>query len=1498
MRSTIRFIALVFFLSAIYCFAQPYGLNEGTAIAPYLNGTLPSSAPNANATYEVAVAYTNLVFNQPLFLTPYPGTNWQVVIEKAGVIRIFPNRPDAKANEIKTFLDIHNKVYNVSDSGMTAIAFHPEFGVSGSPNRGYVYVTYKWRPNPDFGANGDFAYYRLSRFTVPDGTMAADPNSETIFLQQFDQQEWHDSGELMFGQDGFLYFGVGDEGGANDQYNVTQVINQRLMSGIFRIDVNKDPAISHPIRRQPFHHPNLPSGWPESFSTNYFVPNDNPFVNPDGSVLEEYFALGLRNPYRFTQDPVTGRIWVGDVGQDTREEVDILLPGKNYQWAYKEGLAAGPKTKPASIIGVEQTPLWDYPHASGDGCIIGGYVYRGTNFAPDLTGKYVCVDNDSGRIWALSSSNGVTLDSVTHIATMPSGSIYGGTSSCGIDHNGEIYFVKIGGVGAGKIYKLKTVVDFIPDPVTPLSQLGLFTNLTTLAITNGFHPYTVNSPLWSDGAVKQRWIAVPNDGSHDTAAEQIIFSPTNEWKFPPGTVLVKQFDLPVNETNSSITQRVETRLLVTDQSGGIYGLTYKWRTNGLDADLLTTGTNADYIIQGASGIVHTQTWSFPSRQDCLVCHNANAGYVLGVKTHQLNCPTTYPETGVTDNQLRALGHIGLLGTNYNEALLGSYLRSFAVTNTAVSLETRARSYIDANCSQCHRPNGNAQAYFDARFTTPLAQQGLIQGPTYSFITDYSDRVIVPKDLPHSLLYNRVGRVGQFQMPPLAKNVVDTNAVQTIAEWINSLASGPGVILETASGAVNETFAVHVEFTSAVSGLTASDFHVVNGTVSSFFGSGEFYTLTISPTDYGTVTVQLPGSVAQDTSGNPNYASNLLRVNYSQFPPGLLHRWSFNDGTDEVGGANATLVGTANFSDGQLQLPGGGPFENYAEVNISNTLATNASLTIETWFTIGAIQDWSKVWMFGKNAESQPELSYINYTPRTALAGNPPKIDFDPAVDTGLETTGGENPSAMQAGVPYQVTVVYDAPKNLMSFYINGALADSASMENYDLTQLNADTANFGAGFFYNDPDFKGSIDELRIWQGSLFEDEILLHYHAGPDNFYLGDLLSISVSAASTNLDAHGPGATLQVFADFSNASHRDITGSAEISFASSDPAVAVVQDGMIVPQNAGNTVIIASYNSLQAALQISVFDTNLWPSLRHRYSFDSPPGSTLVADSVGTIHGTFNGMGTFTGTQLSLPEENPRPNGDGTPNPNGGWVSFPAGQGLITSLPNEASFEIWFVWQGGGIWQELFDFGEAGQPGLSLGGGNYVMLCVDDNLHKLRAEWFGVPGAMVLRGPTVQTNVLNQVVLTHDQDRQLAKLYLNGQLVATASTTARFSDLSDTDNWLARDQWPDPMFNGSYEEFRIWNGALTSGQVAGLYNAGPDMVAGPALNIFSANGNLIFQWPGNAGNFVLQTTPKLDPAEWTTVGDAQAIVSGLNTVSLPAPSDSAAYYRLKQQAP
>jgi hypothetical protein len=229
----------------------------------------------------------------------------------------------------------------------------------------------------------------------------------------------------------------------------------------------------------------------------------------------------------------------------------------------------------------------------------------------------------------------------------------------------------------------------------------------------------------------------------------------------------------------------------------------------------------------------------------------------------------------------------------------------------------------------------------------------------------------------------------------------------------------------------------------------------------------------------------------------------------------------------------------------------------------------------------------------------------------------------------------------------------------------------------------------------------------------------------------------------------------------------------------------------------------------------------------------------------------------------------------------------------MVSGLPAEASIECWVLWNGGAVWQEIYDFGQAATPGVSLGGGNYVTVCPRDGISgALRMEWF--PGGTVLLAPTLPIGALSQVVVTHDENRQLDKLYVNGQLVASGANTRLWSSLPDTDNWLARDQWPDAMFNGNYDDLRIWNGSLTAGQVANLYAAGPNVIVGPQLKIAATGGQINLAWPANAAAFTLQSNTNLVAGAWIPVAGTPTVVNGLNTLPV-SKTASQTYYRLKQ---
>ena len=313
-----------------------------------------------------------------------------------------------------------------------------------------------------------------------------------------------------------------------------------------------------------------------------------------------------------------------------------------------------------------------------------------------------------------------------------------------------------------------------------LSQTGVFANTARLEPNAAFIPYDLIVAFWSDGARKSRMVAVPRG--------KIAFSPTSEWKFPDGTVFVKTFFLPTDATQPQLERRLETRLLVRDNAGGVYGLTYKWRPDGSDADLLPGSLREEIPIRAADGTVHQQTWYYPSRQDCLICHTARAGLVLGVKTRQLNHAYAYP-SGVSDNELRAWNHLGLFAPAVKEEQLSALPALAAANDTSRSIEERARSYLDANCAQCHRPGGTV-ANFDARYDTPLPQQALIDGPVLIDQGVDRPRVFSPHDSWRSIAYMRVNTVGDIQMPPLARETIDVSGVKLLGDWIASMPGRP------------------------------------------------------------------------------------------------------------------------------------------------------------------------------------------------------------------------------------------------------------------------------------------------------------------------------------------------------------------------------------------------------------------------------------------------------------------------------------------------------------------------------------------------------------------------------------------------------------------------------------------------------------------------------------------------------------------------------------
>jgi uncharacterized repeat protein (TIGR03806 family) len=378
---------------------------------------------------------------------------------------------------------------------------------------------------------------------------------------------------------------------------------------------------------------------------------------------------------------------------------------------------------------------------------------------------------------------------------------------------------------APAFYNMPTV--FTGTMPTLLSQTGVFSNTPSMTPVSSLIPYAPNVQLFSDNAQKLRYFSIPNTGTPYTPGEQISYAPTGVWSFPNGTVFVKTFELQTNLSSTNLL-RLETRLLVRDTNGAVYGVTYKWRSDYSDADLLTTNQTEAVLITTPTGN-YTNLWYYPSPSDCLQCHTAVANYVLGLNARQLNNTFNYPN-GVTDNELRSLNRAGLLNPAINESQITNIEALSALTNTNASYVQRARSYLDANCAQCHQPGGNGPT-FDARYDTPLTNQNIIGVPAVKGQLGYDNvDIVTPNDVWRSSLWDRMNEVAPpTQMPPLARNLIDTNAVQVMTEWINSLPGTPALAPPTLNPA-GGSFTGYVNVTAVPQTNAVTMYYTLDGSL--------------------------------------------------------------------------------------------------------------------------------------------------------------------------------------------------------------------------------------------------------------------------------------------------------------------------------------------------------------------------------------------------------------------------------------------------------------------------------------------------------------------------------------------------------------------------------------------------------------------------------------------------------------------------------------------
>ncbi len=752
--------------------------------------TVPSrvvSSPDPPPPYRARRVLPALKPSFPVTVINEPGSRRLLFIEQDkpyGPTRLCRTSNDPAGGQYETLLDL--------GGSCLSLAFHPRFHENG-----YVYI----------GGT------RVTRYTFSrEPPYKPDPQSKLTIV------EWgsggHTGGAMAFGPDGMFYVTTGDGSSDSDKNLAGQGLDH-LLSKVLRIDVD------HPDEGRA-----------------YSVPADNPFVGVK-DARPETWAYGFRNPWRMWIDHPTGQVWVANNGQDLWEQVYLVERGANYGWSVYEGghlFNANRQLGPTPV----SRPLFDHSHSEARS-MTGGVVYRGSRL-PELRGATIYGDYATGKIWGAKVEGSQVVWHKELADTLLS------ITAIGIDADGELLIADHQGNQEGGFYTL--VPNDRPDTSgefpRKLSQTGLFASVREHRFAAGMIPYSVNSPLWSDGALKERALYLPPTaeivapisnqsrpprgvpGSEEPARIDVLDG--KGWNCPDRTVLVKSFALELEAGKPESRRWIETRLF-TRQEGEWIGYSYSWNDEQTEATLVAReGLDRTYEVKSSDGVTR-QTWRYPSRAECMVCHSRAANYVLGLSTAQMNREHDYG--GLRANQLEVLESLGVLRVDAAtvskaaksaqlEALVAAGLPATAADEVTKSLAglpdqrpcrsshllphqpeeyprladpydaqqnvaSRARSYLHANCAHCHVASGGGNAQINLLSGLPLPKMKLIdEKPLHDTFGLDDARLIVPGHPERSVLLHRVAMRGRGQMPQVATSVVDRQAVELLREWIQRI----------------------------------------------------------------------------------------------------------------------------------------------------------------------------------------------------------------------------------------------------------------------------------------------------------------------------------------------------------------------------------------------------------------------------------------------------------------------------------------------------------------------------------------------------------------------------------------------------------------------------------------------------------------------------------------------------------------------------------------
>ncbi|MDA1049462.1 MAG: PQQ-dependent sugar dehydrogenase [Planctomycetota bacterium] len=690
-----------------------------------------TGSPELPLPYVTERVFPALKFNQCLDITTAPGSDRLFVVEQSGKIFSFPNEPDVAAAD--SVVDLAKDIAGVQ--AVYALAFHPDF----QTNR-YCYVCYIKAANLEDGTH-------IARFRVTDtDPPTIDPASETTIITWL--SGGHNGCCLKFGLDGCLYISTGDGSGPNppDSLRGGQDISN-LLSCILRIDVDHADDGKH-----------------------YRIPADNPFVGLDGA-RGEIWAYGFRNPWRMSIDRKTGDLWVGDVGWELWEMLDRVERGGNYGWSVMEGRQS---TNPEWARGPTPIlpPTIDVPHSESSS-ITDGLTYYGSRLK-ELHGTHIYSDYDTGKFWGFRYENGEVVDhrelaDTTHRVV-----------GFGEDHDGEFYVLDH---AAGTIHRLvpNSQPDLSATFPRKLSETGLFASVADQAPAPGVVPYSINAEPWSDHAVAERLIAVPNELSIKSAGAK--------WEFPKDSVFAKTLSLDIQHGNPTIRRKIETQILHFD---GIdwQPYTYQWNDEQSDAVLLDAAgaeRTFDIVDANAPDGRRRQTWRFSGRAECQRCHNPWSGFALGFITPQLNKEHDY--AGGSASQIDTLAHIKIFETpipNEERPRLAN------PRDPSADQDGRARAYLQTNCAHCHRMHAGGSVLSHMHYDLPLDKTNMVGArPSQGTFGIHAAQVIAPGDPFRSVLLYRMAKLGGGRMPHIGSSEVDRDGVELIYEWIRQMPHDAG-----------------------------------------------------------------------------------------------------------------------------------------------------------------------------------------------------------------------------------------------------------------------------------------------------------------------------------------------------------------------------------------------------------------------------------------------------------------------------------------------------------------------------------------------------------------------------------------------------------------------------------------------------------------------------------------------------------------------------------